>query len=316
MNELDNYISELRNLFQSENRRDAHKAAAQVLKRMAEDKSILFQIIERNLTDPKFFENERINPVIAFSVYEDKDITLVAHCFMPRPDQRTDLSHQSIHHHGNLLLSTINCFGNGYESFLFKKGYLIDENEAKMDLQKQYVNEWLHYEFVESNTPHIVFYPPELTITYALWCSEKAQAVDQLKRLSWLRKYKNGLRSLIFTFGLGNLFNLNKVEYLDFYVENKKIIPLKERVRYPVCSNENFIQGLLYILQKVEFPINRFQSIIDHQNLDIIQKELILEGVSKWRRGEPVENKLEEPHLFLEKANLLKKDLLEAIGTN
>ncbi len=51
---------------------------------------------------------------------------LVAHCWIPLPGRETHISTKAIHHHGDLLLSSVTIFGPGYEHWMFTLPEPID----------------------------------------------------------------------------------------------------------------------------------------------------------------------------------------------
>lgn len=308
MNKLDSKIELITDIFRNNERYEAHVKLKPVLIEMAKDRSYLDAIIKQNIQKEGFLAQKRINPVLAFPIFENKDFSFVAHAFMPLPDRNVDLTHQSIHHHGNLLLSTVNCWGEGYESILFKKGYKITEDEAFLEVDKHYVNTLYNYEFIDSNTPHVVYYPKEITITYALWSNEKESAADGMKKLGVLRKYKKQLRNVIKMVGAERFLNLNKVEFMDFYVDSGKVIPMKERVRYQEASSKNYIENLFYFLQQIAYDdTNSLKNSIDQLPMDFRKKVEPL--LHKLVKGEEIVDSLEANQMGIGKVNLKREDL-------
>src|SRR5438309_350173 len=139
---LNKYIIELRDIFKSSEPYDAHKKAARIMLSMAKDKSVLFEIIKKNLANKEYLAKKHDFPVIAFPIEINENFDLIAHCWLPLPDRSTETSHQSIHHHGHLLLTSVSAFGTGYESFIFKPNFELNRKtgEAKMKIDKTYQN--------------------------------------------------------------------------------------------------------------------------------------------------------------------------------
>ena len=110
------------------------------------------------------------DPVIAMTIVDNPFITLIAHFWMPLPDRSTNITHQSIHHHGRLLLTSVAPYGPGYESIIFKQGFKIDlQTEfVSIEIDKEYKNPLYNIEYIETNTPHVVFYPKELSVTFCI----------------------------------------------------------------------------------------------------------------------------------------------------
>lgn len=240
------YKARLDAVFSVENFRDSHIAARSILGDMAASDETLFSIISQNINDPEFMQSKRINPVLALPIFETSAYTLVANCWIPRPDGDTSISHQSIHHHGNLLLTSVAAFGPGYESFLFKKGYSVGET-VDLCLEEAFQHTRGNIEFVDTQTPHLVFYPSALSITYALWSKEAPRKIAELDPK--LKLLKPALRKISLTLGLGAILGLNQEENLDFYVEAGSFRCLKRRIKYSAGSRENFLGALRYLLE-------------------------------------------------------------------
>ncbi|MBD0367510.1 MAG: hypothetical protein ICV53_15590, partial [Flavisolibacter sp.] len=251
---LDSYLDQLKVIFRENDYRVAHEKAKSILLSMAKDKRVLFDIIRQNLSAPGFFSQKRINPVIAFEIIKNKDFSITAHCWMPLPDRATNMTHQSVHHHGRLLLTSVSPFGEGYESIIFKKGYELNKEEgiAKMQIEKIYKNPCHNIEFIDSFTPHVVFYPGDFSITYAMWSYDKKDGlIATLRQSKFMQSNKKIVMNVLRKLGVLNRIGVNVLEYFDFYPEKKQLNALKDRVMYPVGSNENFVHNIFYILQRI-----------------------------------------------------------------
>jgi hypothetical protein len=313
MADLNYYIKNINDIFKNErNRYKAHELCKPLLLEMAKDQSILFEIIKQNLQKPDFFQQKRINPVIALDIAINETISFVAHCWMPLPDKRNDITHQSIHHHGKLLLTSVAAFGPGYESIIFKKGFSIDKISGltNMKIDKIYTNPYLNIEFIDVNTPHIVFYPSEFSITYALWTNVEEARSENMKKIGFVNKYKKQLRKAIDFFGAAKLFGLNTIEYLDFYPNENKIIAMKSRVMYPAGSNESFLYGLFSFLQTVKYndtvALKNVLCKTSESNKGLAQRLF-----EKFNSNEPINDVFEKEHLNIPKINFEKAVLLK-----
>ena len=109
------YIAELRSIFSRPDLYEAHEECVPVMDAMARDPAFFFGVIRKCLSDPEYLNRIRHYPTLAFPIEENEDFTFVANVFLPLPDGNRDLSFQSIHHHGQLLLTTISASGAGYE---------------------------------------------------------------------------------------------------------------------------------------------------------------------------------------------------------
>src|SRR3989344_8240546 len=137
----------------------AHKLASAVLMEMANDKTLFHEIIKKNLKKKDFINSKRINPVLAFEISASSNYSFIAHTWIPRPDGNAAITHQSVHHHGGLLLSSVAPIGPGYTSVLFRKGFNIESDRTtNMKIDRYYANEKGSLEFIDTFTPHVVFY--------------------------------------------------------------------------------------------------------------------------------------------------------------
>jgi hypothetical protein len=311
---LNEYLEELNVLFLSTNDLyKAHELSKSILQEMADNTDLFHEVVKKNLMQEGFLLSKRNNPVIALEMNKTLSYTLVANCWMPLPDGNTDITHQSIHHHGGLLLTSIAPIGSGYSSIIFKKGYKVnDDRTADMAIDKIYSNTKGNLEFVDTFTPHVVFYPGEFSVTYALWSETKSSTLSKWKKHSSIQKYKTQIKKTLALFGLKKKIGLNVVENFDFYPTNGKIVSMKDRVIYPVGTNKNFLENLFYIFQKTGFKdydflkkLKSHKSPEEYMPFDIILNEFI--------SGKEFQNEFEDCHIGIDKINFTKKELLSCI---
>lgn len=235
-----------------------HHKTTPLLEEMAEDKNILYDIIRYNLDQPAFLKRVRHYSTLSMDIIETPDFNFVVNIFPSLPDKNQDISFQSVHHHGNMLLSTIGAFGPGYKAITFKKDFQIEKNTGLtiMSKEKVYQNTLHNFDFIDANTPHIVFYPSSISATYALWSNKtKTNTGSRLKKIPLIGKFKKQLRTIIEILGIEKLAGINKVEYLDFYPKDGKLVAMKQRIHYNSAegSNDNFIQNIFHFIQKTGF---------------------------------------------------------------
>ena len=140
---------------------------------------------------------------------------LVVNCWIPLPDRRTDLSTKAIHHHGKLLLSTATIFGPGYEHWTFSPPEPVSAKQDywKMRLLERAPHPLHHVAFVDAQVAHVPMYPKDLTLTLALWTSSAPTTVrDFVKRVPWVNRNANALRTASDRLGLRKTLDLNVVE--------------------------------------------------------------------------------------------------------
>jgi len=311
--DLDFYIASLSSLFKKNQPRIAHALAKDLFLDMAKDKNILFEIVRRNISSKDFFLQKRINPVIALTVVDNAYITLVAHFWMPLPDRNTEITHQSIHHHGRLLLTSVAPFGPGYNSFIFKKGFAIDPEtaETSIHVEKEYHNPLYNHEFIDTHTPHVVFYPAALSVTYAAWTFDQRSWLEKIRKNAFLQKNKARILQILNSFKKLKSA-INTIEYFDFYPEGSKIKGLKDRVKYPVGSNDNFIQNFFYILQQIGYTELAELKKISANYPDNIKKQLLF-FIDSIEQGKEIHDMFDPMHLNIARINFSRTELLDGL---
>lgn len=311
---LTDFIDQLKRIFATGDRYDAHKAAAPVLLAMAKDRSVLHEILKQNLGQPDCLRRKRHHPIIGFTVEENPVFTLMASCFPPLPDRSTDVSHQTIHHHGDLLLTSAAAFGSGYESILFKTGWQIDQASrlTRMDVDKRYTHHLHNVEFIDAYVPHIVFFPPGLSITYALWSNRQKNTLDSLRKSKLLQQFKGPVIAVAKRLGLTRSLGINAIEYFDFFVQDAKVFALRERLfGYGGGTNENFLQNVANILQEVGFDDDAFLRQLKTR-LHASGEERAVFWLDRVLQKQNVSDAFEPSHLNIDKVNMRKQDVLAA----
>jgi len=115
-------LSELDDLFLSSNDPYlAHEGARKLLIDCVHDQTFLPTVMRQHLLEAETYNHRRKAPAVEFVIESNPYYTLVANCWIPRDDRDTQFSHQSVHHHGTLLLSTVALQGPGYETWNFTK---------------------------------------------------------------------------------------------------------------------------------------------------------------------------------------------------
>lgn len=308
------YVQEIVSVFNNHNndRYKCHELLQKILKKAAADSLFLYDVIRHNLNSPEFIEKKRHYSTLALPVIATPDFNIVINIFPPLPDRTTNISFQSIHHHGNLLLTTAALFGPGYESIVFKKNYTIDKESylTKMEREKTYQFKQGVVEFIDKFQPHIVFYPESISATLALWSNDQKTGMEAFKKFTLLQKFKKPIKQLLKATGLSKSLQLNEVSFFDFYPEKEKLYAMKDRLEYSfIGSNENFIQNIFHFIQQTGFNDNLFLSELKEKKfINLFTKQMI----DKVLKGEQIKDEFIPQHLNVPKVNLLKDDILKA----
>src|SRR3954467_1762691 len=133
----DNYLQALARVTEifrrTHDKYQAHQAAAPVLREMAADPAYLTSVIERYISRPGIW-NSTHYPVLGGGFELNPYHSLDVNFWVPLADGNSDLSTKAIHHHGRMILSTVNIFGPGYEHWTFKPAQLVDADKEMFHL--------------------------------------------------------------------------------------------------------------------------------------------------------------------------------------
>jgi hypothetical protein len=305
------YLQKIRKIFEdTSDRYEVHKKCQPLLQEMAQSKDFLQEVYKKNLSDPTFLKKSRHYSTLSMKVFECPEFSMLINIFPPLPDRNTDVTFQSIHHHGSLLLSTVGIMGPGYSSILYKKGFTIDHKteEAQMQIEKYYQNKTYEIGFVDTYQPHTVFYPSDFSATLVLWSDYKKSQKEALKKIGIINKLKKPLGKIARGLGLSKFIGVNKVEYFDFYTKDQKYYAMKEREAYSEAgSNENFLQNVFCFLQKANFEDVSFLENLKKSS-DIPKS--IHRFIDDLIQKNTIPDSFYEGHLNVPFVNLHKKDLI------
>ena len=250
---LTRYTAELLDIFRhAPEKHRAHQQSRQVLLDMAADPRCLRAAIAKELRRPGAL-NQRHYPSVSFPIDSNPHFTLVANCFLPLPSGELDVTANSIHHHGHLLLTTATTFGPGYEHWRFTNPRPIDRDRDifSMALIDREVHVSNHVAFVDSFMPHAVMYPPSLTVTLALWSSRyKVAWWDRLKRFPAVEAHRERLLKIVKRLRVTDRLHLNVDGYFDFYPVPEGFKGMRSRVQFQRGPNEDYLHTIFHILQQ------------------------------------------------------------------
>lgn len=215
------YIAELLELeARNPDRRVFHEKVAPLLLKMGADKSFLTQVVQRNLDDAGYVNQEwSAYNIPYFHVYETDDFVLKIHLFPPAESYVPGIAAHAIHHHNNYILTTNAFFGSGYESILFEKEVITDPItlRSRLKVRKHFHQKDWNPSTVDAWEPHIVFLPETLSATLLIWTPEKKRATDSLRNKGLLKKIKTPLRKVIQAFGMEHVFGIAKGSTYQYY---------------------------------------------------------------------------------------------------
>jgi hypothetical protein len=315
---MEKYTEALTRVFrQNPDKHKANEASRTVLEDMSGDRNFLTEALRQHINKPESL-NAKHYPVVGLNIDLNPYYGIVANCWIPLPDQATDVSTKSIHHHGDMLLSTVTAFGTGYEHYTFTNPKIVDEKKERysMELIENGAHPVNHVAFVDAYVAHLPLYPPDLTITYALWSSRFPTGwKDRVKRLPIVQNNGKKLRDLAVKAGLAKQLELKVVEYFDFYPTPEGFCGIKERREFELGPNEDYLYCLFYILQ---------QTGNEHLGREIEAKlgsgervenpQLVRRLLADLKKGVKISGKLSSNHYGVHGANFTRDEILQALA--
>ena len=217
-----------------------------------------------------------------------------------------------------MMLSTATAFGTGYEHWTFTTPTEENlENELwKLDVLERAPHPLNHVAFVDHHIAHLPFYPPDLTITYALWTSRYATSwKDKLKRQPLLQKNSERLRTFAKKAGLSKQLEIKIIEYYDFFPTCNGFKGLRERKEFELTNNEDYLPSLFHIIQETgnEQLASIISEILD-SNEKIDNRDLVKKYLKDLEKGTKIEGVISSNHFGFEYANFTQDQILEALA--
>lgn len=294
----------------------AHERARPVLLDMAASPDVLTAILDRHLADADAL-TVRHYPVVSLDIETNAHFGLVANCWIPLPDRDTNMSTKAIHHHGQMLLTTVTAFGPGYEHWLFTTPELVDPIDGvyAMRLLERAPHPARHAAFVDANAAHVPFYPASLTITLALWSSRQPTTwKDVVKRVPALHKHSTTLRSVAASLRIAHVLDLNIARYFDFFPSTEGFRGMKDRIEFERGPNEDYLSSLFHILQQTG---NEALAPAVRRRLDaapVPNRALVVQLLDDLESGRPIHGRLSPGHCGVPYANFRAEDIELALN--
>jgi hypothetical protein len=315
---IDPYLRGITRAFRTAGgKREAHSACHDILREMSDDPPLLTAILQKHLETPGAL-NARNYPVVALDIALNPYYGLVANCWIPLPGRETHISTKSIHHHGEMMLTTVTAFGPGYEHWMFTLPEVIDATRELYStrLIERAAHPHRHVSFVDAQVAHLPMFPPSLSITYALWSDRKPTTwVDHLKRFPLVRKNHRLFRTLVVRAGLARSLDVKQISYFDYYPVEDGFRGMKDRVEFGLGPNADHLQSLFHVIQVT--GNERLAPVIRGRmeaEAALENRPLIGRLVDDLEQGRPIEGRLSEGHTGVPHANYTLKDIERALA--
>lgn len=312
------YIRALQDVFvKTPDKREANVRCRQLLMDMSGDAAFLTGILRKHLSTLGSL-NYTHYPSVGIDIALNPYFGLVANCWIPLPDGDTQVSTKAIHHHGDMLLSTVTAFGPGYEHWMFARPEVIDPVKELFTttLLERAPHPRHHVAFVDSYIAHVPLYPSSLTITYCLWSSQFPTTWrDYVKRVPLLQKNADFLRRMARKAGLQRQLELKVVDYFDFYPTCDGLRGMRDRREFERGPNEDYLPSLFHVIQQTG---NEHLALCIRQKLQsgerIANAALVEKYVGDLERGQPIDGRLSPMHYGIPYANFTKTDIENALA--
>jgi hypothetical protein len=296
----------------------AHERARPVLLDMAASPAVFTTILGRHLARADSLTMTHY-PVVGLDIESNAHFGLVANCWIPLPDRDTNMSTKAIHHHGQMLLTTVTAFGPGYEHWMFTPPERTDaaEDVYSMRLLERGPHPTGHAAFVDANIGHVPFYPPSLTITLALWSSrEPTTWKDHVKRVPALHKHSSALRDLAASIGLSRALDLKIVDYFDFFPSDAGFRGMKDRQEFSRGPNEDYLHSLFHVIQQTQNDALAPAIRRSLESAPASNRVLVTKLVEDLESGRPIDGRLSSGHYGITYANFRAEEVERALAAS
>jgi hypothetical protein len=306
-------VDELLKIFRrAPDRRSAHEHSRAVLESLAAEPKFITETLSAYLSRPGVL-NAGNYPVVAMDVETNPYFVLVANAWIPTPDKRSDLSTKAIHHHGSMLLSTVNVFGPGYEHWLFTRPESLDEKLYRMRVVSKKAHAPRTVAFVDAWVPHLPVYPTALTITLALWSSDRNVSwLDRAKRLPFVRGNEKKLRHVAVSLGLKRALDLKVVENFDYHPTEGGFRNIEDRIEFALGPKEDHLHSVFHVLQNTNNE--PLASLVEAQLDELVAAGTARELLAEMKAGRTIEGRLSEGHFTVPFANFSTQDIEHAVA--
>lgn len=318
MNRISEYTKKLEQVFASNrDKHEANRKSEAILADMSGDAALLSEILLKHIQKEGSLNNLHY-PVVSLEIANNPYFTLVANCWIPLPDAATDMSTKAIHHHGDMLLTTATAFGTGYEHWTFETPQVaeIEKEIYSLKVLERAAHPLHHVAFVDAYIAHLPLYPPDLTITFALWSSRFPKTwKDTVKRFPLFQDNSQRLRDLAKKIGLANQLELKIVDYFDFYPTCDGFRGIKDREEFERGPNEDYLASLFHIIQETgneRLSVELRKKLNSGEKIENLTK--VEEFLNNLDSGNRISGRLSATHYNVPKANFTKDEILDALA--
>ncbi len=302
-------------------RRAFHLACEPVFKKMRDDQSFFDQVVEQNLRDQNFLEQQwSLYNIPYLYIGETNDFILKYHLFVPLESKEKGIAAACIHHHTNYYLSSTAVYGPGYESFLFDRFPEVDEKTLEVDLKitKKFTQQDWPISRVDSWEPHLVFNPDSLSATLVMWTPDKKRKTDSLRHNPILKKLKKPLLSVIHSLNLQRGLGVSEKKTYQYYPGKDTFLAIDEDEYFEPTRkaigpevDDYSVKTIVGFIQRMNFKNDSFiDELLENPSLPkTYQKYLLM-----LRNGEPIGDTFAKSEINIPQKRFTKSDVLSLVA--
>lgn len=223
-----------------------HKKAHKILPELGSIKFIS-KVFEQNLKNNSFLNKQWSSfEIPQLTIYEDKEITIRYHFFLPVKSLNNSNAAYLIHHHGDNILSSHIFYGPGYQTIEFQKDILqLSDQSYKLKISKDFFHANGATNLLEDYMPHLIFNVSKPTASIALWSNSNLN-INKKIRLNYTLEKRN-------FYG---------------YTDSQFIEEIKKDSRFEYNS-EKHVQAICYFMQQFGYNNKPFlDSVLKCINLN------------------------------------------------
>jgi len=310
--------AELLSVFRrASDKHEANRSARPILEQAAREPRVMTEAFSRYVGQPGSLDRGNY-PTVGVPVWQNAHFSAALNCWIPLPDRRTNLSTKAIHHHGDMLLSTVTLWGSGYEHWTFSPPRRVDaaDDVWTMELLERAPHGRHHVAFVDHHVAHTPFFTKDVSVTLALWSDRFPTSWrDRAKRLPLFRGREENLRRLAVRLGLKRQLNLKVVEYFDFYPGAGGFIGMKIRKEFEHGPNDDHVASVFAVLAATENrALGREVRKAISSGKVTAGRQRCEELLPHLERGREIQGRLSPFHYELPYANFPAEDILRSLG--
>jgi len=324
METLNKYINKVNDLNEKYlDRKEFHKRTEALLVEMGQDKAFWFDVFKQNLSDKGYLNREWTMYDIPFLyVYENSDFYLKVHLFVPLSTYEGGIVASAIHHHNNYLLTTFAAFGSGYETMLFEKEIVTDQNSkvSKLKIREHFTQQQRPVHLIDAWEPHVVINPTSLSATLVLWSPDKKRKTDKLRTNFFLKAIKRPLRWLIYRLGIDKKVGIASEETNQYYAQDSKFYAISEEAYFAPTRaqkgaevDEYSVQTVFAFMQRMGFEdVSFLNGLLSNPDVPAYYHKWIKCLISK----EPIPDTFAKDKINIPRQRMTVKDIMDANKAN